>query len=293
MLARAHLLAGAIYLARGRAEAARQRIQRALDLDPELAPPRDRFAPEVLAEVAAVRGAQATRPTGRLVIGAPVPASVFIDGRLRGETPLEVEGLGQGTHVLRLSAPGYQSRVETLSIAAAEERRLEVQLSPDPEIMMIRALPAQLQKGDDASAALELLARRGGAERALLARPVIADGLTEAGTATIAVFVEVRGLGAAYAPNLAPKSIALALQRMLSCATEIASGSKEAPSILGLANMRATQLAPVPEPRPWWQSSWFWGIAAVAAVGLSAGFVIARTSGGPPQAVEVTLTPRP
>ena len=82
-------------------------------------------------------GAQATRPTGRLVVQTRAPASVFIDGRLRGQTPLEIDSLGAGTHVLRVSAPGRQSRIETLQIAPSEDRRLEIELSPDPEIKSI------------------------------------------------------------------------------------------------------------------------------------------------------------
>jgi tetratricopeptide (TPR) repeat protein len=293
LLARSHLLAGAIYLARGRTEAARQRIQRALDLEPELAPPRDRFAPEVLAEVATVRGAQATRPTGRLVVTAKPAASVYVDGRLHGTTPVEIDNLGTGTHVLRVGAPGRESRIETLQIATSEDRRVEIELTPDPEITAIAELPSLLQKSADATPVLELLARRGGAERTLLARSVLANELTFSGTATIGVYLSTPGLGSAFAQNLSKSAIAAALGRMLACAHEAPDGSHPAPSILGIAGIRTTQLAPVPEPKAWWESPWFWAIAAVAAVGISAGFVVARTAGGPPQAVEVTLIPRP
>jgi hypothetical protein len=83
LLAEAHLQAAAIYLARGQLEAVQVRLQRALDLVPDLVAPRHRFDPRLQAELAAAREAQALRATGRLEITAPPEGpggQVFLDG---------------------------------------------------------------------------------------------------------------------------------------------------------------------------------------------------------------------
>ncbi|MEQ8980758.1 MAG: hypothetical protein RL846_22640, partial [Deltaproteobacteria bacterium] len=64
VLAHAHFLAGAIYVARDRVDAARRRLLRALDLNPSIAPPRHRYNPRVLAELEAARAG--LREVGRL-----------------------------------------------------------------------------------------------------------------------------------------------------------------------------------------------------------------------------------
>lgn len=296
VLAQAHLLAAAIFLARNRVDAARQRLQRALDLDREITPPRDRFAPEVLFELAALRASETTRPVGRLVVVSPTAvADVFIDGRLLGRTPLELDTISAGRHLLRLSARGFRSHGETVEISAAGNHRVEAHLTRDAELAQIDRLPEAFRsRSSDLGDALQLLARRAGVKYVLVAATRIAPHLTPAGTATTAVDLSVHpGGGHAYAESLNPRELRSALSRMLSCTERGPLPSSTAPAILGQVEGRAHAPSPVPSPEPWWNSSWFWASAVLAAVGLSGALVVVRSAAGPPDSVEVTLVPRP
>lgn len=289
-LARAHLVAGAIYLARGRGDAARQRLQRALDLDPALSPPRDRYAPEVLAELAGVRGAAAVRPTGRLIVrSGDLKASVFLDGRSIGSTPLELDAAGVGNHLLRVYAPGYLSAISSIQIGVNEDRLVEVRLDRDPELQAIERL---LSKGELGST-LQLLSIRAGAERTLLATIQLADEPTQIGTATIALTLRIDRVGTAIAPHTDRRTLEAALDRALACSVELPAANRLAPALIGRAEARATALAKVPPPQEIFEKPWFWGAVFVATMTIASAAVLARTAGGPPEAVEVRLIPRP
>lgn len=291
-LSRAHLLAGAIYLARGRADAARQRLQRALDLDPGLSPPRDRFSPEVLAEIAGVRASQTTRATGRLIVrSGSIRASVFIDGHRAGETPLELDAVGTGNHLLRVYAAGHSSAISSIQLGPNEEELVEVTLLGDPEQALIESLRSRA--GSVELEAMKLFAQRASAERTLLATVELADETTASGTATIAVTLDLERTGTAIAKTIAAQDVGAALDRALACAHEQRARDRLAPSLIGRAEARTTPLAPVPPPTTLADQPWFWGAVFVATLAAASAFVIARSAGGPPDAVEVTLIPRP
>ncbi|MCK6552091.1 PEGA domain-containing protein, partial [Myxococcota bacterium] len=221
MLTRAHLLAGAIFLARGRIDAARQRLQRALDLDPALSPPRDRFAPEVLAELAAVRASAALRPVGRLEVRTSTPgADVFVDGHAIGATPLVIDAVPAGNHLLRISAPGRTSHVETIAIAPEAPRIVAVELADDPELGAIAGLRAALARDEDPKSVLALVARRAGADEAMLASFALSPELSATGTATIGVALELSSRGRAWSPSLDRAALGRALDAARRCDEE-------------------------------------------------------------------------
>jgi hypothetical protein len=294
LLARAHLLAGAIYLSRGRTDAARQRLQRALDLEPELSPPRDRFAPEVLAELAGVRASAGVRATGRLSVrSGREKNAVYLDGRKVGETPLHLEAVPAGNHLLRVSAPGETSAIESIQVTANEERVVEVMLVRDPEIAQLEQLDDRVRRGTGVGPLLELLSKRAGAERTLLAVVELASEPTASGTATIAATLIVERAGTARAKKIDRPSLADALDRALACANETPGKGELAPSLIGTLAVRPNVLRPVPEARSIHEEPWFWGAIFAVALVVGSSFVVARAAGGPPEAVEVTLIPRP
>jgi hypothetical protein len=295
LLARAHLLAAAIYLARDRLPAAKNRLQRALDLDPKLQPDPHRFSPRVLTELAALRAAESARPVGALEVrlrNESLAASVFVDGRHRGETPLVLDAIGEGRHLLRVWAPGYQSYIASIAVAGARRRIERVNLTPDREIREIIELPRKLRGGGDPSPTLALLAKRAEVERAILASLVLSDARTTSGEAAIGVELFIPEAGRAFASTSDEATIRGALERALACDDSGPKPSDRAPSSIGMGGV-IVRPAPVPEERAWWNQPWFFGVAAAVVLVAAGGVIAARAAQGPPEVVEVTLIPRP
>lgn len=295
LLARAHLLAGAIYLARERVPAARSRLQRALDLDPNLSPPRDRYAPRVLTELAAIASAQNVRGIGRLevvVLTKNVRGEVFIDGRLAGATPLTLDAIGEGRHLIRVAAPGYESYVGSFSIAAGREHVERVNLGVDREIAEIAALPDALRLRKDPSPTLALLARRADADRTILAVISLSSARRIDGAPGIGVSIVIPGAGTAHAPAAEVAPVRAALERALRCDATGPAPDALAPYLWASGGVDLHP-RPVPDGDPVWTRPWFWATFAVATLAIAGGFVVARTLGGPPEEVTVTLIPRP
>ncbi len=291
LLARAHLIAGAIYLARNRLVAARQRLRRALDLQPNLAPARHRFAPQVLSEIAALKSRAGVRSVGRLEIRAPQSpgAMVYLDGHPKGPAPAVLDPVGVGRHLLRVSASGFKSHIASVRVQALNTKKLVVQLSPDEELQKLQSLPNWLRLERPTAPILGLLAKRVDADRTLLMTLTLSGRGT--GTATVGAVLQMQGAGQAYAPSLQPSRLRAALQQTLQCQQNAPPAL--APPLIGTAPLRLDQPSPVPPSTPWWEQSWFWGAAAIVFISASAAFVVGRTSGGPPEALEITLSPRP
>lgn len=294
LLAHAHFLAAAIYLARDRTEAARQRMLRALDLDPEISPARDRYAPRALAELAAARSALGIREVGRLEVRVRSPrveAEVHVDGRPVGKAPVVINALGTGRHLVRVSARGYKSWISTIAMEPRGEVELKATLQRDAELAKIDGIAAAIAVGEDVRSSLDLLAERAAADQVVFAVIGLAGRLSTSGTATVAVTLRTSRGGAAHAPSLArgPEALDAAAQ----CAEAAVVALRAAPPILGLANALASKPAPVPDPTPLWERHWFWAACAFTAIGVAGALVAARTAGGPPNEVEVTLVPRP
>ena len=77
---------------------------------------------------------ETSRPTGVLRVRSDVPgASVFLDRRFLGTTPLDVDGLPPGSHRLNVSVAGYEGHAQPVEIGEApaevEVRFKEVRLN--------------------------------------------------------------------------------------------------------------------------------------------------------------------
>ena len=297
LLAEAHLLAGAAYLARNRIDAARQRLARALDFAPDLAVARHRFARRVQIEVAAIRAAKDTRPRGELEIRltgrAAAPAEVYVDGHLRGETPLVLPDVGGGRHLLRISRRGDQSDIRTIRVQNDTQVLVESNLTPDPEIRQIAQIPALMRTGADTTPILELLKRRGAADGVLLASIQLGRRLSATGGLKPALRLELMGAGVGFAETLDRDAIRRGLEGVLACSATPPTDLAWVPPALGPWTPSASRPEPVPESPAFWERPWFWALTAAAALGLSASVVAARASGSAPDAVEITLIPRP
>lgn len=292
LLARSHLLAGAIYLARGRTRAGRTRLQRALDLDPELNPSRIRYAPRVLMELAALRATE--RAVGRLVVerlDGP-PATVYLDGRPVGTTPLSLPAVPEGRHLLRVSAPGATSYLSTVDVARSRDTRVRVRLLDDPEVQRVGSLGPWRARGVED--VLRLLIERGRADRVVVAWVRPAAGTSLDGRPQLAVQLRADGGGATSAIL---SDIPSALEDLRTCrpAAPRALGFSARPAPAAVPRMPALQRARSSREtdRKWFASPWAWGAAGAVVFGVTAAVVAARAAQGPPDAVQIRVTPRP
>jgi hypothetical protein len=67
-------------------------------------------------------------PGGLLIESRPSGASVYIDGRLVGTTPMQIETVAAGDHTIGLAADGYQRWVGAVRVATGERARVTASL---------------------------------------------------------------------------------------------------------------------------------------------------------------------
>ena len=81
--------------------------------------------------------------TGSLLVTADVTGlPVFIDGQRRGGTPLVVDGLAEGEHIVEIESPGegYQPFSEVVTIKAAHRTTVEATIRLAPDLGSLRVI---------------------------------------------------------------------------------------------------------------------------------------------------------
>ncbi|MBI2896909.1 MAG: PEGA domain-containing protein [Deltaproteobacteria bacterium] len=187
LFAEAGFLRAWIHLSGGRPREAERAAADALVFASAADPAPARFPPEVVELAARLR---ATTGTATLRVEAPtVPASVSIDGRSVGLTPVEAGGLAAGGHFVTVEASGYRvisDRVE-LGPGARVIRRYTPEPSSAPELALAIATAAPAARtavarrlaaalGQDS--VLVAAASRAGGELRLSGELVARDGRT-------------------------------------------------------------------------------------------------------------------
>jgi hypothetical protein len=104
---------------------------------PPAAPPAAAPSEQPAAE-APVRRAASTRPAAPAparpgvlqVESRPAGANVYVDGRLRGKTPLQLDGVAIGDHGVRLQLDGYREWLAAVQVASGGRHRVAASLEP-------------------------------------------------------------------------------------------------------------------------------------------------------------------
>jgi hypothetical protein len=65
------------------------------------------------------------------VLSEPEGASVFINQRSAGETPVLLTDLRPGSYVVRIERNGYQRWTTSVTVSATRQTRLTAKLQPD------------------------------------------------------------------------------------------------------------------------------------------------------------------
>lgn len=82
--------------------------------------------------------------SGTLVVHSTPPgATVFVDGRNEGVTPLSIERIEQGSRDVALQFPGYKPYRRNVVIEAADTSRVDVELDPVPGSLRVVTIPAK------------------------------------------------------------------------------------------------------------------------------------------------------
>src|SRR5688500_1392184 len=83
-------------------------------------------AGNVVVSLSASNGAE----TGELsVVTEPAGATIFVDGKLAGSTPLNLKGLNAGEHRVRVAKTGYLEIVKVVTIGGGKPAVVKVNLT--------------------------------------------------------------------------------------------------------------------------------------------------------------------
>lgn len=296
LLARCHLLAGAIFVARDRLDAAQSRLQRALDIDPDVAPSTNL---RLLGVLEAVRAGQATRGQGWLDVrltGSATAARVYLDGRPIGLAPGRFEAIGVGRHLLRVSAPGHLSYTATAEVLEAQGTELTVSLPADDFAKELTRLGPKLGAGLRVAELQARLRERVGVERTLVAGLVPGTRRSDDGGLGTELILDLEEAGRVRVASDDPEAVRGAARRLAECelgSAPFAWSLAAAPPLPGPGPAQLTTLEPHSPPSPFWTSPWFWGLSACAAILVAGGLAAVHGASAPPDSLSVTLIPRP
>lgn len=82
------------------------------------------------------------KPAGISVISTPPNAKIYVDDKLKGVTPMTLENLEPGSHVLRVEREGYEPLSRTVEVAAGEKKVEDFPLARLAGMLQIMTKPA-------------------------------------------------------------------------------------------------------------------------------------------------------
>jgi hypothetical protein len=82
------------------------------------------------------------------VVSAPVGASVYMDGKFRGKTPLSLHGVAAGDHRVKVAKDGYSARNRTVTVRSGQAASMRINLTPKGETP-IRAAQRSTRKNEN------------------------------------------------------------------------------------------------------------------------------------------------
>ncbi len=280
LLVQTHLLLGATYQSLGQGAQAEEAYHQVLMLEPQYRLDETRFNPLVIESFEKVRGSLLAETRGSIsFISQPQGASVKLDGRAAGITPVTVPAVLPGGHYVSLSRDGYRTWFGVIELQPGGNLRQEIFLQEGSSIARLRHRH-RIERAGTAGARAEDI------------RPLL-----EAGDAHWLVLVAIHHLGGQTTLDLAiaeaPGGEASALGIFADTDAEIESASRQVAGWLRGERtfvVRRTGLGgttgggpPPPPPGPaWYGSWWFWtivGVVAAGAAGTTAGLLLSRESG--------------
>lgn len=259
---------------------------------PHIQPDPDTFNPDVVQLYEAAAPPDARSPSGTISVDSnPQGAIVYVDFLARGRTPLNVEGLIAGEHVVRVSRPGATPFVETLAVRRGRASTSTAYLVDrenldglSDALVRIRDAGVERLTGDSAIAEVATMLD-------LSKIGVIRVSDAGGGRATLELLLFdtasgrrlVRGQGTV---ETGTGVLEAGVQRLVAGAFEAAlrpSQAADAEAIPAVDTTPTTTTPAGPPGPPIYEEWWFWTIiGAVVVVGVGVGVGVAVASEGPP-----------
>ncbi|HVO31200.1 MAG TPA: PEGA domain-containing protein [bacterium] len=126
------LLLARVFFATEREVLARDIFRRVVQLQPDLTLDRAVYPPGMISVYEDVKKQVLSSPLGALNVQAvPSPAKVYLDGRDRGSTPLDLVNIVAGVHTLTVRRPGYAPWVRPVDVTTFRVDKINAELVLD------------------------------------------------------------------------------------------------------------------------------------------------------------------
>jgi|GEM_PF-5734478 len=244
---------------------------------PDYSPANDGYASNLVSMYRALKKNVETRETGSVEITSePSGALVYVDERFRGVTPLKVEDLIDGQHVVRLKKMGFIPHGTLTPVNGGRNSRVQVDLEPTDAVKRLEEIVSEDRKNSESLITLGAIAD---VSKFLFVQEKSGNEVST----TSGFWIDVKGrkIISQYT-GLPPSS------NPTSFATEILTALT---LIKPLPLVQANLEAPAPSSNPFvWpeftKKWWFWAIVAgtvsAAAVGTSVAVAASDEVDGPP-----------
>lgn len=262
---------------------------------PHITPDENTFPPDVVSIYNAARPRDARRPSSVISIDSnPQGAIAYVDYLARGRTPINVEGLIGGDHVVRVTRPGAIPFAESLEVRGRRPASSNAYLVDDDELEGLSDAIAEI-----ATASADNIEEGAIAEVARLLQVdkigvIRVSGSTDSVSLELLLFDVETGRRLVRGEGNAPTSIGVleqTVQRAVSGAFEAAlrpsqqGDSEEIPAVSGESPFTQQEEQNDDGPSaPFYEEWWFWTIiGVVVAGGIAAGIAGGIAAQGPSQ----------
>jgi hypothetical protein len=134
-LVEAFMLQGASAILLGRTKSAKNKLERALVLSPDVSPDPKIFNDSMRQVFKTVVKRLKDKSKGAISIDSiPGYAKAYLDGRFVGVTPVAVDDIIEGKHYLSLTKAGYGSWGKMTEVKGQRERSVTARLKPSPSL---------------------------------------------------------------------------------------------------------------------------------------------------------------
>ncbi len=283
-LGTALLFLGATHAANNQRRQALATFRRLHTQMPHIHPDTGLFNPEVIQLFEAASPNDAGSPSGVISIQSDPPGAVaYVDFLARGRTPINVEGLIAGEHVVRVSRPGATPFVETVTVRRGRPASTQATLADHPPLEGLSDALAQIAGADVSRFSSD--GPIGAVARLLDLAKIGVIRVSPAGegqaTLELLLFDVASGRRLVRGQGTVPTEVGRleeGVQRLVAGAFEAALRSSQAAA----AQADSPPIAPIaPDPVPAGRSiadePWFWAIliGSIALVGIAVGIGVA------------------
>ncbi len=168
-----HLI-GSCHTLNGDLNAASDAFLRAYAINPAMKPDANIFPPDIIDVFDAVGQGASEVGTGTISVKSkPKEASVYLDGMPMGVTPVKIDNVLVGKHIIRLVKPGYQFFGSVLTVEKGKSKSLDAKLQEVPGVSRVISeidkIPGLIPKGMNSTLpSLNTIAKDLGVEQLLV-----------------------------------------------------------------------------------------------------------------------------